>query len=68
MSDAKHTIIGRFGGPASVARICGVTPGAVSQWVIIPAKHWPTLIREAEKEGIELTLSELYGPLEKAHA
>ena len=29
--DSK-TIIDRLGGPSEVARICGVTPQAVSQW------------------------------------
>ena len=48
----KTNIIKRFGGPSAVARICGVTPSAVSQWHDIPAEHQRTLYNYAKKEAL----------------
>jgi DNA-binding transcriptional regulator YdaS (Cro superfamily) len=33
------------GGGSAVARALGLTPGAVSLWRAIPAKHLPALVR-----------------------
>lgn len=50
----KEKIIAKFGGTNAVAEICGVTPGAVSQWDLIPAKHQMTLLSEAKARHIRL--------------
>lgn len=50
----KEKIIAAFGGTNEVASICGVTPGAVSQWDIIPARHQMTLLQEARARGVTL--------------
>ena len=54
----KERIIAKFGGTNSVAELCGVTPGAVSQWDLIPAKHQITLLNEAKSRHIRLTAEE----------
>ena len=53
--DIKEKIITKFGGTNAVAEICGVTPGAVSQWELIPAKHQMTLLNEAKARHIRLS-------------
>ena len=52
--ETKEKIIAKFGGTNAVAEICGVTPGAVSQWALIPAKHQATLLREAKSRRVRL--------------
>lgn len=52
--ETKEKIIAKFGGTNAVAEICGVTPGAVSQWELIPAKHQATLLREAKSRRVRL--------------
>lgn len=54
MTEIKDMIIDKFGGVGIVANICGITPGAVSQWTIIPASHQQTLLNAARKDGIDL--------------
>ena len=56
--DMKERIIAKFGGTNVVAELCGVTPGAVSQWDLIPAKHQITLLKEAKARHIRLTAEE----------
>jgi hypothetical protein len=53
--DTKEKIIAKFGGTNSVAEICGVTPGAVSQWDLIPAKHQIKLLNEAKARHLRLS-------------
>jgi acetolactate synthase-1/2/3 large subunit len=53
--DIKENIIAKFGGTNAVAEICGVTPGAVSQWALIPAKHQITLLNEARLRKMRLS-------------
>ena len=53
--DAKENIVAKFGGTNVVAEICGVTPGAVSQWDLIPARHQVTLLKEAKARHIRLS-------------
>ncbi|MFZ4540702.1 MAG: biosynthetic-type acetolactate synthase large subunit [Rickettsiales bacterium] len=52
--ETKDKIIAKFGGTNAVADICGVTPGAVSQWELIPAKHQLTLLKEAQSRKMRL--------------
>ncbi|MDX2094906.1 MAG: biosynthetic-type acetolactate synthase large subunit [Alphaproteobacteria bacterium] len=52
--DTKEKIIALFGGTNAVAEICGVTPGAVSQWALIPARHQRTLLNEAKTRRLRL--------------
>lgn len=49
-------ILRRLGGPARVARACGVTISAVGCWQIrdeIPPRHWLTIWRMAREAGID---------------
>ncbi len=50
----KEKIIAAFGGNAAVAELCSVTPGAVSQWGVIPAKHQMTLLAAAKAKNIRI--------------
>ena len=59
--DSKEKIIAAFGGNATVAELCGVTPGAVSQWAIIPAKHQITLLAAAKQRNIRLRAEDFLG-------
>jgi len=52
MSEIKDKIVSAFGGVVVVAGICGITPGAVSQWEIIPASHQQTLLDWARNNNI----------------
>lgn len=58
--DTKERIIAKFGGTNTVAEICDVTPGAVSQWEIIPARHQSTLLAEARRRNISLRAEEFH--------
>jgi acetolactate synthase-1/2/3 large subunit len=51
----KERIITKFGGTNAVAEICGVTPGAVSQWEVIPARHQVTLLNAAKAKKLRLS-------------
>ena len=51
----KERIITKFGGTNAVAEICGVTPGAVSQWEVIPARHQLTLLNAAKAKKLRIT-------------
>jgi acetolactate synthase I/II/III large subunit len=53
--ETKEKVIAKFGGTNAVAEICGVTPGAVSQWERIPAKHQATLLREAKSRRVRIS-------------
>ena len=64
MASSKERIIAKFGGTGEVAHICGVTPGAVSQWDIIPARHQLTLLSEARARRISLKAEEFHGVVE----
>ena len=59
--NTKDKIIAKFGGNGVVAEICNVTPGAVSQWDIIPARHQMTLLQEARARGLNLTSEAFHG-------
>ena len=61
MPNTKERIIARFGGTTHVADICGVTPGAVSQWEIIPARHQRRLLDAAKQRNIALKAEEFLG-------
>ena len=60
--DAKENIIAKFGGTNVVAEICNVTPGAVSQWDLIPTRHQVTLLKEAKARHIRLTADDFLTP------
>jgi acetolactate synthase-1/2/3 large subunit len=53
--ETKEKIIAKFGGTNVVADICGVTPGAVSQWELIPSRHQITLLSEAKARKLRLS-------------
>ncbi|MFM9889295.1 MAG: biosynthetic-type acetolactate synthase large subunit [Rickettsiales bacterium] len=59
--DFKERIITKFGGTGAVAEICDVTPGAVSQWDMIPARHQRTLLAEARARNIRLSAEDFIG-------
>lgn len=59
--DTKERIIAKFGGTNAVAEICDVTPGAVSQWDLIPTRHQTTLLAEAKRRNIRLVADEFHG-------
>lgn len=44
--DTQTFIKERLGGPANVARICGIKPPSVCGWKKFPAEHCSTLERE----------------------
>lgn len=55
-------IIRRFGTQAALARALGVGPTTVNNWVTrghIPSRHWPKLVRLANRRGVRLSLEEL---------
>jgi acetolactate synthase I/II/III large subunit len=58
--DTKERIIAKFGGTNAVAEICDVTPGAVSQWDIVPARHQATLLKEARARNIRLSADDFF--------
>ena len=58
----KEKIISKFGGTNAVAEICGVTPGAVSQWELIPSKHQITLLNEAKARKLRLSAEDFMAP------
>ncbi len=60
--ELKEKIIVKFGGTNAVAEICGVTPGAVSQWDLIPAKHQLTLLNEARARQLRLSAEDFIAP------
>lgn len=62
--NAKERIITKFGGNGAVAEICNVTPGAVSQWDIIPARHQMTLLAEARARNMRLSADDFLGPVD----
>ena len=56
------TIINALGGTCEVARILGVLPSAVSNWKLrgsIPAKYARTLIKAADKKGLDMKYEDL---------
>jgi len=55
MNEIKKAIISKFGGVKMVANICGITSGAVSQWVEIPPRHQRKLLEAAPSRKIKLT-------------
>lgn len=57
-------IISKLGGVGEVARICGITAGAVSQWTMIPARHQAPLLNRAIERGLDIT-SEHFIPMPK---
>lgn len=61
MDTCKQTIIKIFGGTGIVARICGVTAGAVSQWEEIPSKHQKTLWHEGQKLNLDISPEIFFG-------
>lgn len=54
MNNIKARICALFGGNTAVAEICGVTPGAVSQWDDIPSKHQRRLLEAAPGKNVNL--------------
>lgn len=59
----KSKIITEFGGLSVVAKICGITHGAVSQWddEHIPTRHLPKLVAAAPEYGVKLTANQIIG-------
>lgn len=62
MYEIKKHIITTFGSVAKVAQICGVTPGAVSQWSVIPARHQVALLNFAQERNLDLTSEDFFSP------
>jgi len=62
MNEIKKAIIFKFGGVKVVASICGITSGAVSQWVEIPPRHQRKLLEEAAAHGVALTPYDFFIP------
>ena len=56
----KDRIISKLGGVGVVARICGVTAGAVSQWKLIPSKHQGVLLNAARQNSIDVDASDFF--------
>jgi hypothetical protein len=54
MRDIRDHIISKFKNLRIIADICGVTPGAVSQWRQIPPEYMRPLIEGGKKIGVEL--------------
>jgi len=65
MESTKDYVISKLGGVGKVADICAVTPGAVSQWEIIPAKHQQAILAAARSEGIRLSPEEIINGVSK---
>lgn len=59
MHTIKDNVISKLGGVGVVADICGITPGAVSQWEIIPARHQSAILADARARGIDLSPEEI---------
>lgn len=59
MSEIKSSVISKFGGVGVLADICGVTPGAVSQWKRIPAQHMTTILMAAREKHIDLEADDI---------
>lgn len=58
-------VIERFGSQKAVADATGLRPSAIVHWTktgIVPAKHHRTLLAEAAKRSIRLSLNELISP------
>jgi hypothetical protein len=47
-------IIERLGGTGETAKVCAVTPAAVTLWkqTGIPPRHWPKIVAHAEARSI----------------
>lgn len=57
----KSFLVSRFGSVSAMAKVCGVTPSAVSQWNKIPLHHIPDILKAAkEKKFTDITLSTFY--------
>lgn len=56
----KERVLAIFGGREKVAEICGVTPSAVSQWGIIPARHQLALLTHAKSKRIKIDPNVFY--------
>ena len=53
-----RTMVERLGGSKAVARVAGVTPGAVNQWVYqgqVPKRHVGALVELAAERGLDYT-------------
>ena len=56
----KDKIISIFESVKCVAEICEVTPGAVSQWNIIPSRHQAALLAYAQNHNIKLLPNDFF--------
>ncbi len=56
--NSKENIIAKLGGTNRVATLCGVTPGAVSQWEEVPARHQRTLLAAAKARRVKLSVED----------
>jgi hypothetical protein len=49
-------LVRALGGPAHVARVCGVSATAISNWQVanaVPPRHWLTIWRLAKARGLD---------------
>jgi DNA-binding transcriptional regulator YdaS (Cro superfamily) len=51
--DIKSLLISKFGGVSALAKKCGISHSAVSQWVDVPLHHIPAIIAAAQEEGFK---------------
>ena len=65
------TLIARFGSVSEIARMLQIDKSTVSRWQVdaqaggtggrIPQKYWPTLLKQARKRKVKLSLRDLAG-------
>lgn len=71
MADHVDRLVRKFGGTRRMARITKRSPSQIQHWKrsgVIPQKHWPALLADAERMGIAISAGELVGAIEPAAA
>jgi len=68
LSPARE-IVEKFGGVRALARALKISPSAISRWMMpakkrgtdghVPQRHWPALLKLADKQRVTLTLHDL---------
>jgi hypothetical protein len=69
--NAAQHVIGKFGGPSSLARLIGKGPSTVQHWAkagVVPSKWHGRLLALAQEQGISLSAMDLIEPAESAIA
>jgi hypothetical protein len=64
----KQQVLRIFGGVSAVARICGLTSSAVSQWTGVPLKHQRKLLVHAQKNAIDFGSDDFFALRPKMRA